>query len=129
MVYAFIDDEPIFNIISKTKLLQLDGNAKILTFDSCKNAIQYFEENIEPLSNDRLVIFLDINMPEMNGFEFLQEFKNRFFASLQAVIFMLSSSIDSVDKETAFQFPFVKNFFSKPFQTSYLDELDCKSSA
>ena len=124
MVYAFIDDEPIFNIISKTKLLQLDGTAKILTFDSGKNAIQYFEENVEPLSNDRLVIFLDINMPEMNGFEFLQEFNNKFVSSLQASICMLSSSVNSADKAAALQFPFVRDFFSKPFQTSYLDVID-----
>ncbi len=121
MKYIFIDDEPIFNMISKTKLQQMDVNADVLTFDSGMDALKYFAENVNLVSKEKLIIFLDINMPEMDGFDFLQEFNDKFDTSIQAIIFMLSSSIDSGDKEKAFQYPLVKNFHTKPFQLSYLN--------
>ncbi len=122
MLYIFIDDEEICNLISKTKLLQVDPTANILTFESGREAIQYFQENKDRLSADELVIFLDINMPGMNGFDFLEEY-NKLATSLQTIIYVLSSSLDATDKEAAFQFPLVKDFFGKPFQTSYLSGL------
>ena len=122
MLYIFIDDEEICNLISKTKLLQVDPTANILTFESGREAIQYFQENKDRLSADELVIFLDINMPGMNGFDFLEEY-NKLATSLQTIIYVLSSSLDATDKEAAFQFPVVKDFFGKPFQTSYLSGL------
>ena len=122
MLYIFIDDEEICNLISKTKLLQVDPTANILTFESGREAIQYFQENKDRLSADKLVIFLDINMPGMNGIDFLEEY-NKLATSLQAIIYVLSSSLDATDKEAAFQFPVVKDFFGKPFQTSYLSGL------
>ena len=122
MLYIFIDDEKICNLISKTKLLKVDPTANILTFESGREAIQYFQENKDRLSADKLVIFLDINMPGMNGIDFLEEY-NKLATSLQAIIYVLSSSLDETDKEAAFQFPVVKDFFGKPFQTSYLNGL------
>ena len=122
MLYIFIDDDEICNLISKTKLLQVDPTANILTFESAGEAIQYFQENKDRLSADELVIFLDINMPGMNGFDFLEEY-SKLATSLQAIIYVLSSTLDPTDKETAFQFPVVKDFWGKPFQTSYLSGL------
>ena len=66
MIYIFIYDEPIFNLISKKKLLLSDEKANILTFDSGINAINYFEDNFQELNNEKIVLFLDINMPEIN---------------------------------------------------------------
>jgi CheY-like chemotaxis protein len=121
MLYIFIDDEAIFNLISKAKLQLLNTQTYALTFDSGNSALQYFEDNIQQLKHERIVIFLDINMPEMNGFEFLQEYKNKFANVLNAVVYMLSSSIAEVDREAAQQFSMVKQFYSKPFQVSYLE--------
>ncbi len=122
MLYIFIDDEEICNLISTTKLLQVDPTANILTFESGREAIQYFQENKDRLSADKLVIFLDMNMPGMNGIDFLEEY-NKLATSLKAIIYVLSSTLDATDKEAAFQFPVVKDFFGKPFQTSYLSGL------
>jgi CheY-like chemotaxis protein len=121
MLYIFIDDEAIFNLISKAKLQLLNTQTYALTFDSGDSALQYFEDNIQQLKHEKIVIFLDINMPEMNGFEFLQEYKNKFADVLNVVVYMLSSSIAEVDREAAQQYSMVKQFYSKPFQVSYLE--------
>lgn len=123
MLYIFIDDEHIFNLISIAKLQLLSTQPYALTFDSGSSALQYFEENIHQLKYEKIVIFLDINMPEMNGFEFLQEYKNKFSDLLHVVVYMLSSSIAEVDKEAAYVYSMVKGFYSKPFQVAFLDNI------
>ena len=61
------------------------------------------------------VIFLDLNMPEVNGFEFLETFsKIAALTDQKTKVFIVSSSIDSNDKEKAYSYPCVKGFYSKP---------------
>ncbi len=63
------------------------------------------------------VILLDINMPRMNGFEFLEEFQellNTHEGLNSSVIMMFSSSELPADKERALKYPFVHGYISKP---------------
>lgn len=63
------------------------------------------------------VILLDINMPVMNGFDFLEAFETLPAAQRQGVsVFMLSSSRDAVDRERAAQHACVRGFFTKPLE-------------
>lgn len=84
---------------------------------SGKDGITWLENsNIGP--EDKLIILLDIKMPEMDGFAFLEEFekldkKN----SNQIMIFMLSSTLDPKDKTRAENNIFVKKLLSKPLST------------
>ncbi|MEI6021007.1 MAG: response regulator, partial [Bacteroidota bacterium] len=114
--YIFIDDEPLCNLISKTLLMHYNKQDKILTFESAKEALQYFEINSERLALEELYVYLDINMPEMNGFDFLKEYEKKFASSFKTKICMLTASMHKSDKEKAFEFPFVKHFHSKPFE-------------
>jgi len=82
----------------------------------CSNGqlgIDYLINTIEQDLPD--FILLDINMPIMNGFEFIEEFqkiKNSFTKEIS--IFMLTSSVSQRDKSTINQYPEVKGFLSKP---------------
>ncbi len=61
------------------------------------------------------IIFLDINMPRMDGWEFLQEFEKLPDTILnKCSVYMLTSSIDPNDIEKSKTYKTVKNFFSKP---------------
>lgn len=120
-IFIFIDDEPICNLISNKILTRDYPDSTILSFQSGIDAINYFESNEEQLKNEKILINLDINMPEMNGFEFLVEFEQRFATVFDADVFILSSSQNPNDKEQASQFEIVKNFYSKPFQLSYIE--------
>lgn len=119
--FIFIDDEPVCNLISKKILTREYPDSQIFMFQSGIDAINYFESNTEQLKKEKILINLDINMPEMNGFEFLVEFEQRFATTLDADVFILSSSQDPDDKAQAGQFESVKNFYSKPFQVSYVE--------
>jgi CheY-like chemotaxis protein len=62
------------------------------------------------------VIFLDLNMPEMDGWEFLQALQPRQQELAGRVkIYILTSSLDQQDQQTARDYPLVAGFLLKPF--------------
>jgi len=119
--FVFIDDEPICNLISKKMLTRDYPDARIFIFQSGIEAINYFEANTDKFKTEKILINLDINMPEMNGFEFLVEYEQRFATTFDCDVFILSSSIDPNDKTKANQFKIVKKFYNKPFMLSYVE--------
>lgn len=70
-------------------------------------------------------ILLDINMPRMNGFEFLeaasQEFGDDF---ARAAVIMLTTSISEADMERAKSFPVVRGYINKPLKSDHLTMID-----
>ena len=68
------------------------------------------------------VIFLDLNMPVMDGWEFLDSF-NSFFKELNTRIYILSSSIDSRDIARSKRYNLVKGFIAKPLTDKVILEL------
>ena len=62
-----IDDDPTNNLINKELLLLIDSNFEIEVIESAEGAIHYLKQLGSPD-----LIFLDINMAGMNGYEFLQ---------------------------------------------------------
>ena len=64
-------------------------------------------------------IILDINMPVMNGFEFLDRYAEEFEVHAP-VVAMLTSSHLGTDRERALQYSFVRSYFEKPLQADHL---------
>jgi CheY-like chemotaxis protein len=70
------------------------------------------------------VIFLDINMPRMNGFEFLDAATREIGASFaKIVVIMLTTSLEARDRERASRHPAVRRFINKPLTGSHLVEV------
>jgi CheY-like chemotaxis protein len=112
---CIVDDDQVYQITTKKMLQRIASTNNILVFSDGTEAFQYLSEMIS--NKDALpdVIFLDINMPLMNAWEFLDayaEIKPHLPKSI--TIYVISSSISDTDIERARQIEHVKDYFVKP---------------
>jgi CheY-like chemotaxis protein len=115
-----IDDNYIDNFVTRRILESSNFAENIIVQQSATDAIDAIREG--SLKPD--VIFLDLRMPLMNGFEFLQEYdKLKEQDKTAAKIFMLSSSLDPVDVKRSGQNKYITQFIHKPLTQKILEEL------
>jgi len=69
------------------------------------------------------LIFIDINMPKMNGWEFVDEYKKLKLHHPDTVIIMLTTSLNPVDKEKSKFIPEIKDFMTKPLNAGKISEV------
>ena len=120
-----IDDDEINNFISIKLIKKALSNAEISSCLNGKLAIEELTE-LHKVSPDNLpdFILLDINMPIMNGWEFLDEYKRlNIDTKGKSKIFIISSSVFSNDISRAKSYPLVKNFISKPLSVEKIREM------
>lgn len=110
-----IDDEPIFNLISSKVISRSGWNGEVRVFISAKSAFEEITKLIIGGVDLPDLIFLDIRMPDMDGFAFLEELKTLPEEPVNKIaIYMLTSSLDQRDIVRSRFFPNVKGFLSKP---------------
>jgi CheY-like chemotaxis protein len=111
MKYILIDDDPIINLVHKRVIQKVEDAAPIDIFISGIKALEYFKAS----ASVPQIVFLDINMPEMNGFEFLDELlKDKSIKKEGLSIYILTSSLNSKDREKAKRYPILKGYLGKP---------------
>lgn len=119
-----VDDNDTDNFISK-RIIEITGFAKrIEVKNSGKSALEYLRDNQSNQDNIPNVIFLDINMPVVDGFAFLYEFD--MFSDLvksKAKIIILSSSDNKRDIDKIVNNNHVINFITKPLTEVSLEEV------
>jgi CheY-like chemotaxis protein len=107
MVY-FIDDDPLSNKFNTMLIRKIHPDVDIVTFVNAEEALLMLSDSEAPKPE---VIFLDLNMPVMNGWDFMNEFKK---LNLKIEIVILTSSNDATDKKKAKEHTEVKDFVVKP---------------
>jgi len=115
-----VDDNYIDNFVTRKILESGNFAEEIIVHQSPHDAINALRDgSIKPD-----VIFLDIRMPMMSGFEFLQEFEDIPMENKDTVkIFMLSSSLDPTDMSNSLSNKYVAQFVHKPLTHESLEEL------
>lgn len=105
-----VDDDPINNLINKRLLGKTGISEQIQEFLGGEEALDVLKE---VSSDNTLLIFLDINMPVLNGWEFLNKYLE-YFPNRTDKIVILSSSIDFQDRQRASEYQIVSGFLEKP---------------
>ena len=123
-----VDDDTISLTISQLLLKRTGFAEEVVTAIDGSDALEYFDnlfaKDPDPIGNAPELILLDINMPVMNGWEFLQAYVPQYAAKLSHTrIVILSSTIDPEDFAMAKKYPVVIQFISKPLSIENLEEL------
>lgn len=112
---CIIDDDQIFvyGIQKMINVLELCDN--IMVYKNGAEAIKYLKPALESSQDVPDVILLDINMPVLDGWGFLEEFtKIKTKDKKKITIYMVSSSIDNADLERAKKNEYLSDFVIKP---------------
>lgn len=122
--YLLIDDDYIFNLLHKRIIQMIDKEGEVIDF---KNSVMALENLKDILDNEKTLpdyIFLDISMPEMNGFELLDEISDysvEMFAHTK--LYIVTSSLNDRDMKKAFSYPILTGYYGKPLTIEVIKEI------
>jgi CheY-like chemotaxis protein len=102
---VLVDDDSLTNKLHHMILTKHNKNREVVQFDEPAMALEYLKENIPDL------ILLDLNMPEIDGWMFLELLEER---GIVVDVVIISSTIDPADLKKANLYPSVKDFLMKP---------------
>ena len=113
-----IDDERIDRMMYRRVIDRSGLVGQLVTFSYADEALEYLRSRDRPRID---VIFLDINMPRMTGFEFLEAATREFGAAFaDLVVVMLTTSLDPRDVARARTIASVRDFVNKPLTQQHL---------
>jgi len=104
-----IDDDEAVNFLNQVIIEDMDCCEEVIVKDSAEDAIDYLRD--EEIQNPD-VILLDINMPRMNGWEFLEKYNS--ISTDMIPVCMLTTSVNPKEKEAINNFDNVIGFETKP---------------
>ncbi len=119
---VIIDDDSCHNIVCALSLKKIfkPANINIVGFTNVHEGIEYLKNQVANKTS-KTVLFLDINMPQVSGWEVLAKIeampdsiKNNL------IVYMLSSSVTASDRAKSFSFSYVKDCLEKPLSDHFL---------
>ena len=119
-----IDDEEILRFIAKTIAKKIDNCINITTFNNGYEAISSLKQLLISMDDLPDVILLDINMPVMDGWQFLDEFikiKPQFLKEVAIYILSSSSSVEDIDKTK--NYGEIVGYLIKPIEVNALRKI------
>lgn len=122
--FMIIDDDPGNNMLCEILIKKTVGEAEIQTFTEPVQAVDYIKNECFNGYASSTVVFLDINMPDMTGWDVLEKFKT-FNEKIKEhySIYLVSSSIDQRDVDRAHENPIVVEYIEKPLTAAIIRKI------
>ncbi|GLB49462.1 response regulator [Neptunitalea lumnitzerae] len=120
---CIIDDDKIYQSLTKKILLKLVPDIQILQFLDGSDALEYFKECLASKENLPSVVLLDINMPYMDGWDFLSNLETISIDFTKVNIHVVSSSIALQDMEKAKSNAHIISYITKPVKPEILKNI------
>ena len=124
-----VEDDPIAVMLCKSVISRQGIVRNIETARDGQKALDYYQSLLDENANSGQLLFpelilLDLNMPVMGGWEFLDVFLKKYFAYCKNTrVVILSSSIVPEDEERARDYDIVVDFLSKPIRKDHLSKM------
>ncbi|TNF43936.1 MAG: response regulator [Cytophagales bacterium] len=115
-----VDDDSNYQFIHKLIAKKSGFHADPKCFNSGVEAIEYLEKNKE--TNENILIFLDLYMPETNGWV-VADFVESLNQSQRIKVFIISSSVNLADKQKALKYSCIIEYIEKPLELNYLEAI------
>lgn len=115
VIVGLTDDDKVFQFITGKILKSLNIIDNLLQFENGQELLDYLKINFDKPEKLPDIIFLDIQMPFMDGWQFLNEYSGlKLNFAKESIVYILSSSISLSDKEHAKLYPHIKDYIVKP---------------
>jgi CheY-like chemotaxis protein len=126
--FILIDDDPVFNFLHEKIVGACPCSRQVVAYESPTEALNQIK-GLADSGELSGVIFLDVKMPVMNGFQFLAQLEKISLDKVKnAHVYMLTSSMDEGDRIKAKSYSVVKGFLNKPLTDDMMAKL-CASVA
>ncbi|MEP0985170.1 response regulator [Ekhidna sp.] len=118
---VLIDDDDTTNYLNKLIIERSQLVDEVLSFDTAEKALDFFSH--QGSQTDKALVLLDINMPIMNGWQFLDQYQAIKNGNDSNKIVILTSSINPTDKQMAEDKPVITDYKAKPLSIDMVGEL------
>lgn len=119
---VFIDDDKIISAANKRVVQSILPNVAVKTFANGEEGLVYLLSAKD--LNLRTLVFLDLTMPIMDGFQFLNIYENAIaYQDHSFVICLLTGSLDEQDEKKAARYPSVLKYTQKPLDKKRIENL------
>ncbi|SDG39150.1 response regulator [Psychroflexus sediminis] len=118
-----VDDDKMVLFIHEKMMIHSGFSSSPKSFEDAHETITYISEHIT--EEKKFVIFLDVNMPDLDGWGFMEELEKKGLDKY-CYIFVMTSSIDPSDKEKAVTYAAAIGFVEKPLSVEKLNDLKTK---
>ncbi len=119
--FCIIDDDLIYQYTITKTIKIYDLANEVMVFSDGEEALDFFIRNLDSSENLPDIILLDINMPIMDGFQFMEEYiKIKPRVGKKILIYMVSSSVDSKDIDRAKRICEISDYIIKPIKPGEL---------
>lgn len=121
---CIVDDDSVYQFTIRKAIEKLKLAKNVIVFSDGEEALDFMLDNLNDQAELPDIILLDINMPIMDGFQFLDEYvKIKPKVGKSITIYMVSSSVDPIDIRKAKSYSEVSDYIVKPIRSGELKAL------